>query len=599
MSSGGRWPEFDRLVAARQAAHAVETSASALFRALIDAADSALTDESLDELYQNGLTALRGVFGADSVAFLLANEAGDRLISRASTGLGEQRAVPLTISFGEGMAGRVLATREPLVIEDLTKVKLAWPTLREQGIRSLVAVPIIAGDQMLGVVHVGSRALAQFTLADAELLEFVADRFAVALERVRLFEQHRRLADMSAFLAETARITAEAPDFAEALERLAAAALPALGDICLIDVLEEGRLVRLVAKHRDPARQHLADRLLREFAPDASGPHPAARVMRSGQVSWAARMSDDFLRSTTHDDEHFALTKQLGFRSYLAVPIEADDTTIGTLTMVSCSRRFREEDLEFAQALSRQVGAMLHNAQRLGWAMRTSEILQEALLPSALPDVPGLVIDYRYEAASQSLDVGGDFYDLVVLDSGDVWFAIGDVEGHDRRAAGLMGQLRSAIRIMASRVTGPGELIEELHRSWELMEFERIATALVGKIDAGLERVSVACAGHYPPLLIRRDAADFVRLPSSPPLGVTVRRPENWTHAFQPDDILFFYTDGVVSDRTVGVERNMIYLKKAVLDGPTDLDSICNRVLATQATHEDDVALLAIQRASL
>ena len=596
MSRGGRWPDIERFVAARQAAHAVETSASALFTALLDAADSAFTDASLEELYQNALTAVQEVLGADSVAILLANEAGDRLVSRASIGLGQPRPVPLAISAGEGVAGRVLATRDPLIVDDLATVKLAWPTLQDEGIASLVAVPINSGDKVLGVLHVGSRKRAQFTLADAELLEFVADRVALALERVRLFEQQRQFADLSAFLAETSRITAEARDFAEALDRLAAAALPALGDICLIDVVDDDSLVRLVAKHRDPARQPLADRLRREFAPDRSGPHPAAAVMRSGQVSWSSHMTDDFLRETTRDDDHYALTRQLGFRSYVAVPIQSDRSVIGTLTMVSCTRRFGAEDVKFAQALARQVGGVLRNAQQLDWATRTSQFLQEALLPGALPEVEGLTVVSRYEAASLSLDVGGDFYDLVVLEGGDVWFMIGDVEGHDRGAAALMGQLRSAARILAPRVASPGELIEELQKSWSTMQFDRMATALVGHVEPGLGTVTMACAGHYPPLLVRDQSAEFLQLPKSPPFGAAVRRPGDWSDTICPGDIFFLYTDGVVSDRSMGVERNLVHLKQAVLDGPLSLQAICDRVLSTRSNGQDDVALLALQR---
>ena len=588
--------EVERFVAAQRAARAVESSALALWNALIDAADAAVTDESLELLYEEAMVGIRDTLDADSVAFLLASESGKELVARASVGLGEKGTVGLRIEAGEGLAGRVLASKKPLVVDDLDQVTLAWPTLHDQGMRSVVAVPIISDNGVLGVLHAGSRELAHFTSADAELLESLADRVALALERVQLMEHHRRLADLGSFLAATARIMAEASDLTETLERLAATALPALGDICLIDLIDDGSLTRLVAKHRDPAKQHLVDRLRTEFPPEPEGPHPAVKVMRSGQVSWSTHMSDDFLRSTTRSEEHFALTKALGFRAYLAVPIEADQQVLGTLTMVSCSRRFRIDDLELAQALATQVGAQVGNAQRLDIAAKTSLILQAALLPRALPSVPGLSVCSRYEAASKNLDVGGDFYDVMLLPDGTAWFMIGDVEGHDRGAAALMGQFRSAARILAIQGAGPADLIEELQSSWTLMDFDRIATGLFGTLDPAGGTLTVACAGHYPPLVIDSETAEFLTVPASPPFGSAEGRPEEWEGYLEPGQILFLYTDGVVSDRRIGVERNMVRLRQVARGIPHEVQAVCERVLHSHPNHEDDIALLAIQR---
>jgi serine/threonine-protein kinase RsbW len=596
MASGGRGFDVERYLAAQKAARAVENAAASLWKDLLEAADSAVTGQELSDLYGEAMIAVREALGADSVAFLLANEAEDQLVARASIGLGEFQAVGLKIGAGEGMAGRVLLTRETVILDDISQIPLANPALRDYGLRSLVAVPVISGTTIFGVLHVASRKLSHFSSSDAELLELLGDRLALALERVRLFEQQRRLAEMSVFLAETSRVMAEASDLTATLERLSAAALPALGDICLIDIVGDAALKRLVARHRDPVQQPLVDRLRTEYPPATSGNHPAVRVMKSGQATWSPHMSDDFLRSMTQSEEHFAITKALDFRSYLAVPIEFRDGVVGTLTMVSCTRSLTANDVEFAQSLAQQVGAVVANAQHLELAKQTSYVLQAALLPRALPHIPGLAVHSRYEAASQGLDVGGDFYDLMAVSQTEALFMIGDVEGHDQGAAALMGQLRSAVRVLASQNARPAELVNELRSAWEFMDFDRLATALFGHVDVKSGALSLASAGHYPPLLVGKGSAEFLPVRPSPPLGVRAGTCSPWNGALQKGQILLLYTDGVASDRRLGVEHNMNRLRQTVLDAPGDVEAICERVILTFPDHGDDLALLALQR---
>ena len=222
-------------------------------------------------------------------------------------------------------------------------------------------------------------------------------------------------------------------------------------------------------------------------------------MIRTGKTRWSGVMSDDFLRATTRDDAHFALVRELEFRSYLSVPLVADTTTLGALTLVSGSRPFRPEDVRFAERLAEQVAAVVDNARRYEATLRTSHVLQQSLLPQRLPDVPGLQIATRYLPATRGLDVGGDFYDLVTLPNGNVAFVVGDVEGHDRDAAALMGHLRSAARALAGQFDTPSQVIAALQQSWQLLDFDRIATGLFGSFVPSSGALVLASAGHYPP----------------------------------------------------------------------------------------------------
>src|SRR5579864_1096951 len=124
MSDEVRAKEVEKFLAVQRTARAVADSAAGWWRELTQAAESVVSVKSLDLLYRDILVAIKDVLGADEVSLLLANEAEDELIARASIGLGEDETVDLRIPAGQGMAGQVLVTRQPLIINDLSQITL-------------------------------------------------------------------------------------------------------------------------------------------------------------------------------------------------------------------------------------------------------------------------------------------------------------------------------------------------------------------------------------------------------------------------------------------------------------------------------------------
>jgi hypothetical protein len=351
-----------------------------------------------------------------------------------------------------------------------------------------------------------------------------------------------------------------------------------------------------VALHRDPSLQPLVDRLSRQYPPDPRGRHPVVDVIANGRTSWSQEMSDELLRDTTRDADHYALVKELSFRSYLAVPLLTGGEILGAVAIVSASRSFGPDDVAFAERLAQQVAAVVYNARRYDAAMRTAHILQSSLLPRTLPHLPGLQVDTRYLPGTRGLEVGGDFYDLVVLPSRRAGFMIGDVAGHDRDAAALMGQLRSAARALAGRVHSPASLIEELQWSWDLLGFDRIATALIGRLDPSNGDLILASAGHHPPLLLSPEGGRFLPVVPSAPLGAPATSATNWEGRIDRSQTLLLYTDGVLDDRSGDGEGSMTRLARLAAAGDLHPTAVCERVVSELPTHRsDDVALLALR----
>ena len=195
------------------------------------------------------------------------------------------------------MAGRVAASAKPVVIRDLDQVELASPHLRERGIKSLVAIPIMVGEQVIGVAHAGSVETAQFDEADMRLLRLMADRIALAMTQAQAYEDerqarheaelaHRRLA----FLAEASTLLATSLDYESTLRAVARLAVPHLADWCVVDVaVENSQLERIAVAHIDPDKIGLVAELERRWPPQETDPIGPYAVCAAARPSWRPR----------------------------------------------------------------------------------------------------------------------------------------------------------------------------------------------------------------------------------------------------------------------------------------------------------------------
>jgi signal transduction histidine kinase len=151
--------------------------------------DAALAHLELDELLAVLLPRIRSILRTDTCAVLLLDPTAHELVARAAVGIEEEVERGVRIPVGRGFAGRVAAQRAPVILEDVEHADVFNPILREKGIESLLGVPLIAQDEVIGVLHVGVLQRRVFTPEDVELLELVAARVALAIERARLHEE--------------------------------------------------------------------------------------------------------------------------------------------------------------------------------------------------------------------------------------------------------------------------------------------------------------------------------------------------------------------------------------------------------------------------
>lgn len=171
----------------------------------------------------------------------------------------------------------------------------------------------------------------------------------------------------SRFLAHASAELAGLIDPQSTLDRLAYLAVPFFADWCSIDMLEgSDTLRRFAVAHKDPSKVELAHEIHRRFPPDPSHPRGAWSVVRTGQAQLVPEITEELLDESIKDPELLAITKELGLRSYLAVPLTAHGKTMGVITFfVAESRRplYNEADLALAEELARRAAIAIENSE--------------------------------------------------------------------------------------------------------------------------------------------------------------------------------------------------------------------------------------------
>ena len=380
--------------------------------------DAALSQLSDQEMLAELLQRTRAILQADTAAVLLLDSPSGQLIATAAAGLEEEVRQGVRIPVGHGFAGRIAAEQKPVILDHVDHTTVLNPILWAKGIRALMGVPLIAGTQVIGVLHVGSLTPREFTPEDVELLQMAADKAAGAVQSLTGLE-----------------------------DRIAAVAL------------------------------------------------------------------------------------------------------------------------------------------------------QRSLLPSALPVRGEAQLAARYVAGEGS--VGGDWYDVFTLPSGELGVVMGDVTGSGLAAAVIMGRMRSALRAYALESTDPAEVLARLDAKMQHFEPGALATVSYAVFSPGLDSMQICLAGHYPPVVaLPGQPGALAEIPPCLLIGAAPdanRRTTSLT--VSPGMLICFYTDGLVERRREPIEDRLALLCQAVRAAPPE--AACARIMAELVGAEqprDDIALVALRR---
>ncbi|MEU9706333.1 SpoIIE family protein phosphatase, partial [Streptomyces sp. NPDC047981] len=294
-----------------------------------------------------------------------------------------------------------------------------------------------------------------------------------------------------------------------------------------------------------------------------------------------------------------------GHRAILA-PLRGRRRVIGAAVFLRRPERpaFEPNDLLVAAQLATHTALGIDKAVLYGREAYIADELQRTMLPDSLPQPTGVRLASRYLPAAETARVGGDWYDAIPLPGSRVALVVGDVMGHSMTSAAIMGQLRTTAQTLAGLDLPPQEVLHHLDEQAQRLGQDRMATCMYAVYDPVSHRITIANAGHPPPILLHLGGrAEVLRVPPGAPIGVGGVDFEAVELDAPAGATLLLYTDGLVESRLRDVWTGIEQLRErlaatAQLTGPDHsppLEALCDDVLDMlgPGDRDDDIALLA------
>jgi serine phosphatase RsbU (regulator of sigma subunit)/anti-sigma regulatory factor (Ser/Thr protein kinase) len=417
--------------------------------------------------------------------------------------------------------------------------------------------------------------------------------------------------EQRAHLREAASGIGTSLDLDSTARELCAALVPRFADMATVQLVD-----RLISDTEPPKDQHPDEAsVLRRIAVEHRIAEPVAELAPEGQLlspatesaTWG-RLADALLISVVDPAiaEELAIellgsaecVPLLSGRSLLVVPLVARGTLLGRLFMLRREDRppFDDKDIGAAGELAARGAVSLDNARLHLMESRAATMLQRSMLPTRPPALPGVRIAHRYMPGDRQAQVGGDWFDAVQLPGGRVALIVGDVMGHGLHSAAVMGQFRTAVQTMAALDLPPAQLLRHLDNLAHRLGRDHLATCVYAVYDPIHRTLTLANAGHVPPVLARADGpSELLDVPAGAPIGVGGVPFETVEIGVPDGSWLVLCTDGLVEVRDEGgIGTGLAALCANVIEPEQSPEEVCDAILSRLHTEDrsDDVALL-------
>jgi PAS domain S-box-containing protein len=409
-------------------------------------------------------------------------------------------------------------------------------------------------------------------------------------------------------LAHASHTLAQSLEPAEVLQRLSEIVLPRLGEFLVVALVGEAAGAVLRRELPDDEEVHVVhvstsqpeqkpslERLLGALPLTVADPVGVGAVIRTGRPEWLPEVPDEVLVAVAPDESSLAGLRDLRLGRALTVPLTSRGRRLGAVAVAEPADA--AVDRALLTDLAGRAAVALDNALLYGAERRTGLTLQRSLLPGDVPQLPGLEVAVRYRPGATGAFVGGDWYQGVVVGD-ELVLCMGDVMGHGMRSAARMGQLRAIVATLALEGHGPGALLNRLADNSQVLLDLELATLLVARYSPSGRTLTVASAGHPPPLLAPVGLPpDFLDVPPGPPIGSLPGVYEEAVVDVPAGSTLVLYTDGLVEERGADLGTGLEALRQALIDLRLPPEAVADHVLDTLGRSEgaaDDVALLVL-----
>ena len=582
-------------------------------RALLAVVGQAIAQLSLSHTLETAIARASELLGCERVAVYLRER--ERLEAAAARGLDGPH-----VAVGEALLHAALVSpRDPgvVVIDDAAsdpRLVSAAHAVEESGIESVVAVPLLADGEVIGLLTVYPAAGEHVSAAETGLLIAIVSQLAVAVQNARLHERAKRLgseleqaltaerqaARHAAALYEISRSFAQSLSLDATLDAVVRTVVEALdvdaASIAMLDARRENFVARALR-----VREERLEEPLRVIL---SQPQPAEKVRAlAGRGRDAIRLGRGREASPDAADILAPFLEQGATAAIVPVATPSEVLATVTLLMLDPARPLEAETIQAALSIAGQAALAIDNARLYQQQKDFADTMQRSLLPRTQPLVAGLEVGHVYDP-SDEVDVGGDVYDFLLLDERRLAVAVGDVMGHGIEATADMALAKFAFRLLARRHPRPADFLAAVNEAVAReLPAGKFITMVYVVVDGRRAELACARAGHPPPRLVRSDGSVAPLAASGLALGIDRGQLyEEVRERFEPGTAVVLYTDAVVEarrdDELYGWDRLDAFLAANRELGAQDLAEAVLQDCRAFAGGElrDDCAIVVLKR---
>jgi len=490
----------------------------------------------LDTMLASLSQIVRQVVPFDLFAILLYNEKLGGLAVRYSIGFNEELIKSLVIPLDEGITGVSGSGRIPIVVGDVRSDPRYLPFL--DAVRSEMAIPMVAGTRLVGVIDLQSTRLNAFTNEDSALIQLIASRVATSIMNARLYRRVERQNKTFKTLTNVAREFSYIIDLDELLGKVASTVRGLINydafSILLYDAATEALRHRFSIRYDEHVQ---ADNI----------------PIGKGVVGRVAQLRSPILVDDVREYEEY-IELNPSTRSEMAVPLLVPDRLIGVMNLESSRlANFTQDHLQTLSLLSPLVAGAVESARlyeeintgkaKLEDDLDAARTLQAALLPREDPGIGGLEIGIHFRPAQQ---ISGDVFDFFEHSDDLAFILFGDVSGKSAAAALYGAMVTGLIRTLAPRRRSPAALLQALNESLMERKVEgRYLTLLVALWHPSTGSLTIANAAAIPPMISRKRQIITPEVEGFP-LGLFAgRQYDEVTFQTEPDDVVLLFSDGI------------------------------------------------------
>jgi signal transduction histidine kinase len=355
--------------------------------------DAALAHLELDDLLQELLNRIHRLLSVDTTAILLLSDDKCDLLVRAACGLEEEVVAGVRIPVGTGIAGRIAAGDTLVLVDEPAAIAAVSPILRAKGVQALAGVPLLVEGRVIGVLHVGTLHSRHWTVEDTQLLQRVADRVALAIDRAQAYaaEQQARIRAEAAeqrlaFLADASAVLATSLDEQTTLQHIVQLTVPHLAEWCLALLMDgTDALPRATGRHTDSGQQVPLETWIAKIAVDPPASSELSRLLSIEQSSVVVEINGDESKAHHPADTLRGLLQEMGTSSALLVPLRARGHTGGMVILgwTGIADRISSETQALAEDLARRAALAVDNARLYQQAQDALRLRDEFLAIAA------------------------------------------------------------------------------------------------------------------------------------------------------------------------------------------------------------------------